>query len=305
MVDSTSFLYRAWHAKKTLEGFDDEVHTPLILMGNDFARLVSRNRPAFLSAAFDGPRNSVWRRQVYPAYKANRDEQPAELLALLPKAKNYLRALGCRGVFQSETHEGDDLMSTLREFARREAPAMTTVLVTEDKDMLQLVDSHTLVLHPRSLEVFDVARVEAKMGVPPSQLCDMMALAGDQVDGIPGVKGCGPQTAVRLMKAFGSLENMYANIDDVPSVPNLRGAEKLHEKLVKQKEDVFLFRSIISLVPDVECGLSALTMDDMRYEGVDLHRGEDLLAEAMGEKGVGLGPYLKLQREQRRQYVPF
>ena len=304
VLDATSFLYRAFYSKYELQGFDTEM--PLILLGNAFAELMKTQRPAFVAAAFDGPRDSVFRRELFPAYKRNRDEQPVELLALVPKAIVYLQALGCKGVYRSEAHEGDDLMATLRDAARLKAPGLTTVLVTEDKDLLSLVDAKTLVLHPRTLEVFDAARVEQKLGVPPHLVCDLMALAGDAVDGIPGVKGVGPQTAVRLLKAFGSLENLYANLDGVATVPNLRGAKTLGEKLRKQQEDVFLYRQVVTLACDVDLpGLHSMPMEELRYTGVDELNGDALLEEAMGAPGVGRGPYVKLLKDQQKAYVPF
>ena len=85
VLDATSFLYRAFYSKYELQGFDTE--RPLILLGNAFAELMKTHRPAFVAAAFDGPRDSVFRREIFPAYKQNRDEQPSELLALVPKGE--------------------------------------------------------------------------------------------------------------------------------------------------------------------------------------------------------------------------
>jgi DNA polymerase-1 len=213
-------------------------------------------------------------------------------------------------------------MGSLSYMARALAPDVTTILVTEDKDMMCLVNDNTFVMHPRTLQIFDAAAVEAKLGVPPSLVADLLSLAGDPVDGIPGVKGVGPQTAVRLLKAFGSLDNLYDNLDEVAAVPNLRGAKTLAEKLRKEKENVWIYRSVVALACDVKLELplsssssssssSSLIpfMEHLRYLGVDEVGGEALMEEAMGAKGVGKGPYLKLlkeqQKEQQRRSVPF
>lgn len=290
---------------------------PPLSLGKEFANLMSQHKPAYVAACFDGKRDDVFRRALFPAYKQNRDAQPPELLALVPRAMTYLQALGCVS-FRSPTHEGDDLMGSLSYMTRALAPDVTTILVTEDKDMMCLVDESTFVMHPRTLQVFDAAAVEAKLGVPPSLVADLLSLAGDPVDGIPGVKGVGPQTAVRLLKAFGSLDNLYANLDEVAAVPNLRGAKTLAEKLQKQKQEVWIYRSVVALACDVKLELplssspssSLLSfMEQLRYVGVDEVGGEALMEEAMGAKGVGKGPYLKLlkeqQKEQQRRSVPF
>jgi len=291
---------------------------PPLPLGKEFANLMSQHKPAYVAACFDCTRDDVFRRALFPAYKQNRDAQPPELLALVPRAIIYLQALGCVS-FRSPTHEGDDLMGSLSYMARALAPDVTTILVTEDKDMMCLVNENTFVMHPRTLQIFDAAAVETKLGVPPSLVADLLSLAGDPVDGIPGVKGVGPQTAVRLLKAFGSLDNLYENLDEVAAVPNLRGAKTLAEKLRKQKEDVWIFRSVVALACDVKLELplssssssSSLlsSLEHLRYLGVNKVRGEALMEEAMGAKGVGKGPYLKLlkeqQKEQQRRSVPF
>jgi DNA polymerase-1 len=208
-------------------------------------------------------------------------------------------------------------MGSLSHLACTLSPDVTTILVTEDKDMMCLVSDQekTFVMHPRTLQIFDEAAVESKMGVPPSLVADLLCLAGDPVDGIPGVKGVGPQTAVRLLKAFGSLDNIYANLDDVAAVPNLRGAKTLAEKLRKQKDDVWVYRSVVALACDVNLELpmssssssssSWVSLEHLRYLGVDEVEGEALMEEAMGAKGVGKGPFLKLLKEQQRRSVPF
>ncbi|GAB5030960.1 dna polymerase i [Nannochloropsis oceanica] len=315
ILDATSLLYRSYFSKYQLNDYDGKIDKPLLLLGKEFAQLVSRHNPAYVAACFDGRRDDVFRRALFPGYKQNRDAQPAELLALVPRAMTYLRALGCVS-FRSPIHEGDDLMGTLSHLACTLSPNVTTILVTEDKDMMCLVSDQgkTFVMHPRTLQIFDEAAVESKMGVPPSLVADLLCLAGDPVDGIPGVKGVGPQTAVRLLRAFGSLDNLYANLDAVAAVPNLRGAKTLAEKLRKQKEDVWIYRSVVALACDVKLELPMLSspsssswvsLEHLRYLGVDEVEGEALMEEAMGAKGVGKGPFLKLLKEQQRPSVPF
>ena len=313
ILDATSFLYRSYYSKYQLNDYE-ETDRPLLLLGKEFAQIMTQHNPAYVAAAFDGPRDQVFRRDLFPAYKRNREAQPPELLALVPRAMAYLEALGCRGVFRSTRHEGDDLMGSLSHMAKAVAPDVTVVLVTEDKDMFCLVDDRTLVMHPRTLEVFDAARVEAKLGVPPSLVGDLLSLAGDPVDGIPGVKGVGPQTAVRLLRAFGSLDNLYANLEDVAALPNLRGAKTLAAKLTQQKEDVRVYRSVVALACDVALQLprapdprwpGTSPLEGLRYGGVDEIEGESLLLEAMGAPGIGRGPFLQLLRHQRQRSVPF
>jgi len=170
-------------------------------------------KPDFIAIVFDTGA-PTFRHQLYSEYKSTRSKMPEEMAEQLPYLDRLAEALGVT-VLQQEGFEADDLMGTLAHKASSEG--VETILVTGDKDFLQLVDDRIYVLNPhragQEMEWIDPEKVREKFGVPPEKVVDILALMGDQSDNIPGIPGIGERTAIQLMQRFSSLEDLLSGLD--------------------------------------------------------------------------------------------
>lgn len=298
-------------------------------MGNDLARLVRDHQPTHLVGCFDyhGPRDENIRRDIFPPYKANRDDTPAAMATLVPQAMRMFEALGVP-TLQAPRHESDDVMAALCLWLKAQhgqsppppRQGMRVVIVSDDKDMLACASAgeeededwqqgggvHVHVLNPRAREVYGPQEVWQKTGVYPSQFTCFQALTGDSADNVPGVTGVGPRTAAGLLKAFGSLDGIYENLDKVAELP-LRGSKTLGAKLEKQRDVAYICREVVRLRTEVPLpALDRMVLDDLRFRGPP-EDSEALLQKATG--GLGMGALQALRAVDRgsmvRQNVPF
>ena len=214
LIDGTAYCYRAFHALPSLATADGRPTNAVYGFIMMLQSLREKERPEYLGVAFDVGK-PTFRHQQYRDYKIHRKPMPEALITQLPLIKSLLSAYRV-AVFEREGYEGEDVLATI---ARRVADTQIEVLlVTADKDALQLVNSHIKVYNPhREGHVLDAHAVRQRYGVRPTQMVDLMALMGDETDNIPGVAGIGEKTAARLLQRFGNLEALYAHLDDVES----------------------------------------------------------------------------------------
>jgi DNA polymerase-1 len=244
LVDGPSYLYRAYHALghlSTSRGLPTNATLGVTMM---LWKILREDRPAYLGIAWDAP-GPTFRHERFEAYKIQRPGMPADLVEQLPWVQRSCEALGLP-VLALAGFEADDVLATLvRRF--RDDP-VEVVLVTADKDILQLVGPRVTVLSVagRTGErvVYDEAKVEERWGVPPARIPDLLGLMGDAVDNIPGVPGVGEVTARRLLREFGSLEGLYASLA-VVSGPKLRAT------LAQHRDQAFLSRQLALLDAEV------------------------------------------------------
>ena len=223
VLDGNSILNRAFYGIKLLTAKDGTPTNALFGFLNILHKLENDNQPDAVAIAFDlkGP---TFRHQMYDGYKAARKGMPEDLAVQLPLLKELLTDLGYP-IVTAEGYEADDILGTLaRACAER---GDDCVLATGDRDSFQLIGNGTLVqlatTNPvKGEEWYDEARIQEKYGVTPRQLIDVKALMGDQSDNIPGVPGIGEKTALGLIARFGSLEGVYAHLDD----PFVRPAQR-------------------------------------------------------------------------------
>jgi 5'-3' exonuclease len=263
LVDASPYIFRAYFSLP--ESMTDPEGRPVNAaygFKEFLLRLAATEEPTHLGIAFDESLTTSFRNEIYPAYKAQRDLPPAELEAQLKDCQEIAAALGA-AVFRSRRYEADDLIATL--VHRLAAGGHGAVVVTSDKDLAQLVSGRVTLLDFARETRYGPAEVEEKFGVRPDQIADFLALAGDSVDNIPGVRGVGKKTAVALLRAFGDLDRLYARLDEVPDLP-LRGAASIRRKLEEQRDAAFLSRrlSVVARDAPVEADLDAL-----RYTGAD------------------------------------
>jgi DNA polymerase-1 len=273
LIDASPYIFRAHHSLpssiRTPEGAPAAASRGFatFLLG-----LIETEAPAYLGVAFDRQLNSSFRNETYPDYKAHRDPAPPEIEAQIDTCFEIAGALGA-ATYIDERYEADDLIATIaRQIAEKPNPV---VIVTSDKDLAQLVDARISLLDAAKGVRYTPAEVEEKFGVRPEQVVDLLALAGDAVDNIPGVKGIGAKGAAALLAHFGTLDRLYTGLEEVASLP-LRGAKSLQEKLAAGRDSAFLSRTLATVyakVPGVRGGLK-----DLAFRGADPARIDPLFA---------------------------
>ncbi len=242
LIDSFGFIFRAYHARarsaappmRTSRGSSTEA---VYIFHNMLRRLVSQYKPEYIVAVYEslGP---TFREQEFAEYKANRTETPADLIEQIPHCKEVLEAMRIP-VLQADGFEADDLIGTL---ARRGVEAgVEVVIVSSDKDMLQLVNDHVTMLNPMKDDtVYDREKTREFMGVPPEQVADLLAIKGDKVDNIPGAPGIGDKGAVELLEKFGSVEAAVERAAEVEK-------KKMREILIEFKDQILLSKRLATI----------------------------------------------------------
>jgi len=253
LVDASVYVFRAYHSMPPdmCDGDGNPVHA---LYG--FARflgdLIERERPEYMAVAFDASLATSFRNQIYPAYKANRDPAPLDLLLQFERCRAFCERLGIAW-FDSSEFEADDIIGTLA--TRMRAEGLRTTIVTRDKDMAQLITPGDVYWDYAGDIRYHHGEIEERFGVAPERYADYLALTGDAVDNIAGVPGVGPKTATALLRHFSSLDDLYERVDVVRDLP-LRGAAKLVDRLRAHREAAYLARQLTRIRCDMHLPVS-------------------------------------------------
>lgn len=247
LIDASVYVFRAYYSMPD-DMVDGDGNPVNALYGycrflGDF---IERVNPEHVAVLFDESLTTSFRTEIYPEYKANRDPAPAELKRQFGQCRRYTNALGLLE-WGSPRYEADDLIGTLVEHGRTMNRPST--IVSRDKDLAQLMGEQDVFWDFAGKGKIGYDEVPEVFGVWPEQIADFLALAGDAVDNIKGVPGVGKKTATVLLEAFGSLDNIYDNLDKVCEV-NVRGAKTLGEKLETHKEDAMLARKLTGIACD-------------------------------------------------------
>jgi 5'-3' exonuclease len=285
LIDASIYVFRAY--RSTLPDRVDRDGNPVHAVFG-FARflgdLIERARPRYIAVAFDQRAASSYRSRIYPSYKANREPAPVDLVMQFQHCRELCRHLGL-AAFVDPEYEADDIIGTLSCLMRDEG--MRSAFITRDKDLAQLVRSGDLYWDFGAREQFGYHDIERYFGVRPERFADYLALTGDEVDNIPGVPGIGHKTAASLMKAFDSLDDLYADLNRVTGL-KLRGARMLSEKLREYRDSVFLARKLTHITCNMQLGVEAEGLRRRRPDGPALADFYDRL---------GFGPFLRHQSE--------
>jgi len=269
LVDASIYIFRAWHSLP--DQFQDSQGWPTNAV-HGFARflldLLERERPRHIAVAFDEALDNGFRHRLYAAYKANRDPAPEALKRQFVHCKALCAALGL-AVLAHPEFEADDLIGSALHAHRDQHRG---VIISADKDLSQLLLEQD--------EQWDYARnqrwgaegVKARHGVHAHQIADYLALCGDAVDNIPGISGVGCKSAAVLLAHFGSLDGLYARLDEVPFL-RLRGAAQMAVRLREQREHALLWRQLTTIaldapLPGVAAGLERTAADGELLDGL-------------------------------------
>ncbi|MGI9307814.1 MAG: 5'-3' exonuclease [Gammaproteobacteria bacterium] len=244
VIDASVYVFRAWFSIP--DSMIDPEENPVNAMYG-FARFLSDfleyTKPKYVAVTFDESLKSCFRNDIYPPYKANRDPAPPELKQQFARCRQVTRALGLPD-FAAETYEADDLIGTIVTSMR--ADGLPATIISRDKDLLQLLQEPDVMWDYAGNKRTGYHDVANKHGVHPEQMVDYLALAGDSVDNIPGVKGVGPKTAAALLDHFETFDNIYERLDEVESL-NIRGAKTLGAKLANHKDDALVSRKLTKI----------------------------------------------------------
>jgi DNA polymerase I len=248
LIDSSVFVFRAWFSIPD-DMVDPEKNPVNALYGFSrfLGQLLEEVQPSHVAAAFDESLSSSFRNQLYPDYKANREPAPPELKLQFARCKAVAAALGIP-VCGHDAFEADDLIGTLAARMRGEGHAL--VILSRDKDLAQILQpGDCLWDYPTGRKV-GYADVPEVFGVKAEQIADFLALTGDSVDNIRGVRGVGPKTAAALLRRFADLDAIYADLPATAHL-NIRGAATLPAKLAEHCDAAFLARELTRLRYDV------------------------------------------------------
>ena len=251
IIDSHALLYRSFHALPPLTTKKGEQTGAVYGFLLTLFKAIKDLRPDYIVACFDVAA-PTFRHKEYKEYKAKRPKMPEELSQQIPKTKEVLKSFDIP-IFEKEGFEADDLIATISKKAPKEQiyPPLITYILSGDLDTLQLVDKNTKVYTLgrgiKETVVYDKEKVISRFGVLPKQMIDFKALTGDPSDNIPGVSGIGEKTASELLKKFGSLENLYQEIER----GNTALKPRIKEILLKSKEQVFFARTLVKTKRDV------------------------------------------------------
>lgn len=240
LIDGHGLAYRAFFAIKALSTSTGISTNAVYGFVNMLIKLLKEEKPEYLAVVFDS-KIPTFRHKKYPDYKAQRQRMSEDMQAQLPLIMEVITAFNIP-IFSKDEYEADDIIGTLAK--RYENEVDEVVVVTGDKDMLQLVDDKIKVLDTKKGVIYDIKGVHEKFGVQPNKIIDVLGLCGDTSDNIPGIKGIGEKTAIKLIQEFGSLENLLNNLDNVSN-----------EKIKAAPQDAIISKELVTI--DTQVPISA------------------------------------------------
>ena len=252
LIDGNSLINRAFYATPPLSAKDGTPTNAVYAFVNMLVKLIGDVNPQYLLVAFDR-KEPTFRHNLFPDYKGTRKPMPEDLRPQIDLLKTVLDTMGIAR-YEQPSIEADDILGSLsRKFD------IPTIIITGDKDSFQLVNEHTSVYFTKrgisDIEIYNNENFTEKTGITPSQIVDLKSLMGDSSDNIPGVPGVGEKTALNLVKTYGTLENLYENVDTLSG--------KLREKIESSREIADLSKTLATINTAVEI---PYTLDDLTFE---------------------------------------
>jgi len=266
IIDGNAILHRAYHAyPPVLTNSKGEVINAVYGFFSMFLIMISDQRPDFVAVCFDRPA-PTFRQGLYAGYQQHRPSMSDDFVPQILLVHELLETMRV-GVFELDGYEADDLIGTIAFEATEKNKSGEVVIVTGDRDMLQLVNERVKILMPlvglTKTALYDREKVFEKYGVTPSEFVDYKALIGDASDGYPGVSGIGPKTASGLIRKYGTFEKLYERVGELP--------EKVGLKLATDAEQAALAKKLATIVRDApiqfaleKCALADFAVDALR-----------------------------------------
>lgn len=261
VIDGSSLLHRAFYALPLLATKEGVYTNGIYGFLTMFYRITEEHDPKYICVAFD-KKGPTFRHKEYKEYKGTRSKSPTELAQQFPMIRGILEAMNVV-VLEMDEYEADDIAGTLARIGEDEG--LETILVTGDKDYLQLATDNTNVLITKkgisNLETYDRKKIEEEYGITPKQLIDLKGLMGDSSDNIPGVPGIGEKRGLDLIKEYHNMETVYENIDEI-------SGKKTKENLIDNKAVAFMSRKLGEIITNVnlETSLDKLEAKEPDYK---------------------------------------
>ena len=268
LIDLSGYVFRAYHAIAPLSNSKGEPTHAVLGTVNMLQKVVNERRPHMLAVAMDS-RGPSFRRAIDERYKANRPAPPPDLSLQMGRCYSIVRAYNIP-IVQEDGIEADDLIAVA--VGRALASNLRVVIVSSDKDLMQLVrddDDRVVLWDSMRDRVYGPDEVKAKFGVVPSKLRDLLALTGDTSDNIPGVPSVGPKTASDLLNEYGSMDQIYANLDKIKKA-------KLREMLATHEKDARISQQLVTLKTD---SAIAWDLEHLTYGGANTDELRALFTE--------------------------
>lgn len=289
LIDGSSYIYRAFYALGRLSNSKGMPTNAVYGFLQMLRKVLKDKQPERVCVVFDAP-GPTFRHEMYESYKATRQRMPEDLVVQIPYIKDLVRHYGIPQM-ELEGFEADDIIATLTRRGKEEG--FEVVIVSGDKDLCQLVeDPDVRQWDPQRDRVFTEEGVKERYGVPPGRILDYLSLVGDSSDNVPGVKGVGEKTALQLLQKWGSLDETFAHVDEIPQAA-------LRKKLTENRDAAYLSRELISLKNDVPlsggidaCVASPPSVQDLLrlYEELGFRTLLDALREELPEAGEERAP---------------
>lgn len=257
LIDGNNLFHRAYHAMPPLTTKDGTMVNAVYGFTNMLLKAVEQVKPDYIACAFDTAA-ATFRHVAFEKYKAQRPPPPPDLYPQLPIVKNVLKAFDVK-YFEKEGYEADDLLASIASKCIVHSEKCTVVILSGDRDVLQLVDGNIKVQMPgwnlKDVTLFGSDEVKTKYGITPAQMVDYKSLTGDPSDNVPGVAGIGPKTASGLLQKYGTVEGIYEHLEEI--------GETTRKKLEVDKEIVLEAKRLVELDKTVDLGFM---IDDLRFE---------------------------------------
>ena len=270
LVDGNNLMFRSYYATaysgnmmKNSKGMPTNALFGFVSMIN---KIINEENPTYMAVAFDIGKN--FRKEKYDFYKEGRIETPKELKMQMPIARDILDKMGIK-YFELEPYEADDIIGTISKMTEDDSN-FSSVIISSDKDLLQLISNETEVklLKQTGYIRYNHDTFVNDYGIEPIRMIDLKALMGDSSDNIPGVKGIGEKTALKLLQEYTSVENLYDHIDEI------KGATK--DKLVSDKDSAFMSKQIATIYREVPLNI---VLEDLVYSGPNVLELQNLYQE--------------------------
>jgi DNA polymerase-1 len=250
LIDGTAYIYRAYHAIRSLSNSRGLPTNAVYGFTRMLIKLMEDRSPEYIAMFFDA-KGSTFRHEMYADYKANRPPMPEDMVVQLPYIKEVTAAFNLP-IMEMAGFEADDLIGTVARQA--EKAGYSVVIVTGDKDFMQLVSDRTIIWDPMKENIISPQTIEEKFGIEPRQMIDVQGLSGDTADNIPGVPGIGQKTAISLIKSYHSMEGVYEKLNTITR-------KKLRENLENFKDQAFLSRKLVTIQKR-----APLTLDPKKFK---------------------------------------
>lgn len=260
LVDGNNLMFRSFYATaysgnimRNSKGFPTNALYGFVSMIN---KIINEEKPEYIAVAFDIGKN--FRKQKYDFYKEGRHETPDDLKRQMPIARKLLDAMGIK-YLELEPYEADDIIGTLAKMADLN-PEYDATIISSDRDLLQLITPvvDVKLLKQTGYIKYNPESFESEWGIKPIKIIDLKALAGDASDNIPGVRGIGDKTALKLLQEYGSLEGIYENIESIKG--------KTREKLELDRDNAFMSKEIATIYKEVPLNIS---FEEIKYNGIN------------------------------------